>query len=189
MDELEALRKKVAAAEAARAASEERERASEERERAATEAARAATEAARAATEAARAAAEAARAASEEREHELLARISLLELGSIAGAGAAGAAWEPGARAPLPRARVIVQSLMSKEGKRRAASGFALSESGIDEPVGWSLAAAVFLPEGRIFSEVAAAATEARARRRSQTSARSARASTSTRACRCRARL
>jgi hypothetical protein len=114
-----------------------------------------------AAAEAARAAAEAARAASEEREPELLARISQLQLGSIAGAGAAGAAGEPGARAPLPLARVIVQSLMSKEGTRRAASGFALSESGIDEPVGWSLAAAVFLPEGRIFSEVAVAATEA----------------------------
>ena len=154
MDELEALLKKVAAA-------EERERASAERERASAERERASVERERAAAEAARASEERERAASKERERELLARISQLELGSVAGAGAAGAAGEPGARAPVPLARVIVQSLMSKEGKRRAASGFALSESGIDEPVGWSLAAAVFLPEGRIFSEVAAATTEA----------------------------
>lgn len=43
------------------------------------------------------------------------------------------------------------------------ASGFALDDRGLDEPVGWSLAAASFLPLGRISEEVDAATAEAEA--------------------------
>jgi len=97
------------------------------------------------------------RAASVDRERELAALRALLVRLQVNGAadasGAGGAA--PGA---APARRAFVPALMDK---KKAASGFALAKSGLDAPVGWMLAAAVFMPEGRIADEVTAATAEA----------------------------
>lgn len=57
----------------------------------------------------------------------------------------------------LQRIRLAPASLT----RTREASGFALDDQGFDEPVGWALAAASFLPLGRICDEIDAATAEA----------------------------
>jgi hypothetical protein len=103
----------------------------------------AAAEAARAEAEAGRAKAEAARAVAE-------ARAVAAEARATGDAPRAAAARDG-------RARLVTASMDTKKN----ASGFALAKAGLDQPVGWMLAAAAFLPEGRIFDEVTAASAEA----------------------------
>jgi hypothetical protein len=97
-------------------------------------------------------------AASAERERALTVMVARLQLGGSAGAGRGDAAAAANSgRRPAPRTH-LVSALMDK---KTTASGFALAKSGLDAPVGWMLAAAAFLPEGRIFDEVTAASAEA----------------------------
>jgi len=135
-DLVDALRRELAAVQerslAAERAAAGREHAAAERERAAAERERAAAE----------------------RERVLRAR---LERATAAGAAGAADDARPGEVPRGPRLRLLVPPKYSKG----SASGFALADAGLDEPVGWLLAAAAFLPEGRIADEVAGAAAEA----------------------------
>ena len=98
--------------------------------------------------------------AAAERERALIATVARLQLDGSAGAGRGDAAAANPGRGPALRTH-LVSALMDK---RTTASGFALAKSGLDAPVGWMLAAAAFLPVGRIFDEVSAALADAAAK-------------------------
>ena len=106
------------------------------------------------------------RALAAERERALAAERALpalqkqlaqltLKGGAVTGStGSAARGAVPAVRSHLISARMY---------QKPVASGFALAESGLNAPVGWMLAAAAFMPVGRIADEVTLAAAEAAA--------------------------